>query len=154
MSADVHDLISSVEAKARELAEVVAALNAATHEAHRFRSDRLAENVELVVKCMPGVRARLAEANRPKGPAVTLEFSKRGKAPEIAEFVRRTATLAIIRRGSTEDRFRLKDGFRDGKSGSWYGHWRISAPDLDRIRAMPVGENEVSRALKALEAAK
>lgn len=113
----------------------------------------LREHVEHVT--LGGVRRAVAKAKRPKGPAVTLEFTGRGHLPVVAEVIRRTATQALVLRpdwGSATS-YRLDSGgpVKRG-SADYLGYWRIREADLDTIRAMPVGENAVSRALKAIEA--
>ena len=101
------------------------------------------------------MRRAQANAKRPKGPMVTVEWSEGGTQPRIQEVIRRTATQAVLKHPeylSTES-YRLDDGTPAGRGVNRYlGYWRIRGADLEIVRAMPVGENAVSRALKAIEA--
>jgi hypothetical protein len=103
-----------------------------------------------------GVRRELAQARRPRGPMVTLEWTGGGKASRSVEVVRRTATQVVVvdnPEWTGTSAFRLSDGTPARRStDSWFDVWRIRESDLETIRAMPVGENAVSKALKAIEA--
>lgn len=99
------------------------------------------------------VRVAVAESRRPKGPTVTVEWTGSGPNAVQGEVIRRTETQVIVRRqdwGTTS--YKISDGTPVKRGYSYYlGYWRIRETDLDAIRAMPVGENAVSRALKAIE---
>ncbi len=108
-----------------------------------------------------GVRRALADARRPRGPAVTIEFSSfyaSSRQTQPGEVLRRTATQAVVRRCPdggypVDDYFKLSDG-KPARSGTstFNGYWRIAEADLEIVRAMPVGENAVSKAAEAIEA--
>lgn len=158
----IDSIILAAETKAGELQEAIAVLNAATQEAHGFQSKWLGEEVAKIAPSLAEVRQRVAEALRPKGPMVTLEWvSWHDREPMQAEVARRTEAWVFMSNG---DKYSMKDGEPPGGKAtsstrirgcrSRKDRWRISAADLDRIRAMPLGENEVSRALKAAEAAR
>jgi hypothetical protein len=108
------------------------------------------------------VRRSVAEARRPKGPTVNLEFATRfqhdRKDPQPVEVIRRTATQALVRRNpengyyARDEYYKLDTGWPvKRQSDRFSGNWRIREADLETIRAMPIGENAVSRALKAIE---
>lgn len=98
------------------------------------------------------VRVDVAEARRPKGPAVTVEWTGNNPNSVEAEVIRRTCTQVIVRRqGWGTANYKLSDGTPVKRGYSDYlGFWRIRESDLAKVRAMPEGENEVSRALKAI----
>lgn len=104
---------------------------------------------------LAGVRAAVAEKRRPKGPCVTLEYTGKGQKPVRAEVIRRTATQVVVLRPDwgALSVFKVADGTPvKGGHGHFLGYWRIREADLATIRAMPSGENAVSKALRAIEA--
>lgn len=152
----IDSIISAAEAKARELQEAIEALNAATEEAHGFCvAAGVVQSVEGARAAITGTRKRVAMAKRPKGVAVSLVGTGFNPGPpESGEAVRRTASTVYVRVDSRDKQypFTVDSGWPSGPKAVRCTWLRISAADLDRIRAMPVGENEVSRALKAAEA--
>lgn len=153
----IDSLISAAETKARELQEAIAALNAATQDAHGFGlANGVVRSVEDACAAIASTRKRIAMASRPKGPVVKMVGSGFGDRSEPGEVVRRTPSIVYVRLESVgkQYQFAVKSGYPTGPKAERCTWNRISPADLDRIRAMPVGENEVSRALKAAEAVK
>lgn len=152
---DIESLITAAEAKARELQEAIAALNAATQEAYGFQSEWLKKHTAELLPVIARTRRDVAMAARPKGPPVVLSRTSYPRHEQrIVEAVRRTKTIVHVRTTWMGERtFAVDSGFPYGPKADRCP-WRIMEPCLDRIRAMPVGENDVSRALKAAEAVK
>lgn len=109
------------------------------------------------------VRETIAEMARVKGPTVSLEHvSDRGVEDRgiKAEVIRRTATQVFCRSYGREEVYRLTDGEPVGVVKSHAtrirgfrtvaSRTRIRAADLAIALALPVGRNDVSRALDAL----
>ena len=83
-----------------------------------------------------------------------LRWTGGGKEPRRVEVVRRTATRVLVdanlQHGKQGTWYHLDDGRPVERAHDrWLGQWRITDEGLETIRAMPVGENAVSRALKA-----
>jgi hypothetical protein len=107
-------------------------------------------------------RCALAHHRRPKGPMVILEWVGFGdKSEQVREVVRRTETFVFLRHPyGQEERYSMKDGEPPGGKATHSSRirgfrtgvdrWRIKAEDLPAIMEMPVGENEVSRALRSM----
>lgn len=150
----IDDLIASAETKAMELEAACRAITEVASGELISQNARSAQElggrVHVAIK---NCRIALAQERRPNGPTVVLEWTGRvghGDRTSEVEVIRRTDASVFI--GS--ERYRLKDGEPADRPSlrCLYGHWRIRRADLDAIRAMPPGENEVSRALRAIEA--
>lgn len=160
----IDDLIGEAETKA---AAIYAACCAMAQEAEYAAvvgpADGAAECATRALAALKQCRLKLEHSRRPKGPMVSMEWVGFHANPEERrEVLRRTAAYVVLYDWH-EERFALKDGepvggkkthasrirgFRTGVD-----RWRIRSEDLELIRAMPIGENDVSRALKALEKA-
>ncbi|MGK3995141.1 hypothetical protein [Sorangium sp. So ce1024] len=127
--------------------EAVAAIGACPHDV-RWAQQQTREMT------FSGVRRALAEARRPKGPMVMLEHSREYGGPRAVEVVRRTEKQVIVAEDGyvSKERYKVDTGYPTERGGRFLGVWRIREADLATIRAMPIGENAVSRALKAIEA--
>jgi hypothetical protein len=96
-----------------------------------------------------GIRRVLAEARRPKGPAVRLvTFSyfgnRSGEAP--GEAVRRTEKRVWILVNGRVEQFSAETGAAIEKRQ----RSRIAPEDLPVVAKMPIGKNDVSKALDGL----
>ncbi|XXX79124.1 hypothetical protein WMF30_10160 [Sorangium sp. So ce134] len=155
----LDDAIKAAEEAAQRLREALDALD--DEAVAELGSAPLAATYlkkQVAEMTLGGVRRAAAEARRAKGPSVTLELvgglrSSADRTPLIGEVIQRTKAQVVVRTERGTDYYKLKDGkpARSGTSG-FYGYWRVREADLPAIREMPVGENAVSRALKAIEA--
>lgn len=153
----LDEAIKAAEQAAEKLRDALAALDEEATRAVGYRMLAVGTLHERAAGLsLDGVRRAVAEMRRPKGPTVTLEWSRGGKAPlVVCEVVRRTATqVMLLRPGWREaEAYKLKTGYPVKRGGdAFFGSWRVREADLATIRAMPIGENAVSRALKAIEA--
>jgi hypothetical protein len=152
----IDDAIRAAEEAAQKLREALDVLEREATAELGFAPCSTAKMRERVGDIsLGGLKRELAEARRPRGPMVTLEWTGGGKPSRSVEVVRRTAAQVVVVDnpvwGGTAV-FKLSDGTPARRStDSWFGVWRISEADLEAVRAMPVGENAVSRALKAIE---
>jgi len=169
-AAQPPDLSAHLDAAERAAASTVAALQsalAAVPDDAIWSSLRasLVERIALAGRAGDPTRERalLAEMARPKGPTVSLEHvSDRGVEDRgiKAEVIRRTATQVFCRSYGREEVYRLTDGEPVGVVKSHAtrirgfrttaSRTRIRAADLHLVLALPVGRNDVSRALDAL----
>lgn len=97
------------------------------------------------------LRKTLAEIRRPKGPTVWLRWTGNGDRDLLGrEVIRRTATRVLLGASMTSagEWYDLKHGRRVGRHDAYLGEWRITDESLEQIRAMPVGPNDVSRAVE------
>lgn len=112
---------------------------------------------------LASTKKAVAHHRRPKGRLVALEWvGWDKKAQQQREVIRRTAAFVFLRRDyGDEEQFSLKNGepiggtktrttrIRGYRAGT--DRWRIVESELVALREMPIGENEVSRALREIE---
>jgi hypothetical protein len=154
----LDDAIRTAEEAAQKLREALEVLSQEAAAAGCGLAEAALLQGEASRLSVGGVRRAVAEARRPRGSTVTLEFVGgygEKRAPLVGEVIRRTAAQVVVRHGSSDDYYRLDSG-KPACSGTsyFYGYWRIREADLPALREMPIGENAVSRALKAIEAGK
>ena len=96
------------------------------------------------------IRKTIVEIRRPKGPMVDLVWTDGRKDPVRVEVTRRTKQRVLVGATSTYvgTWYKLADGYTVERERHYAGTWRLSKASLEQIRAMPVGENDVSRAVK------
>lgn len=98
-----------------------------------------------------GLRGVVAEIRRPKGPRVRLRWIDYISQPDVEhEVIRRTDTRVLLRSAhGAASWHRLDNGEEVGarkRFGS--GRWCIREDEIEKIRALPVGPNDVSRAVE------
>lgn len=142
--------------------EALAAYNNALVEAHRALMDvhktLEAEGVPVSVDWhrarlsdagdMAGLLLSVAEHRRPRGPGVRVRWTGHwdlGKE-RGGELLRRTEHQAVVLLCGSEVRFRTTDG----RSVARAERKAIHEEDMRIVRALPVGENAVSKAYTAM----
>lgn len=108
-----------------------------------------------------GLRGVLAEIRRPKGRKVMMEWVARLAEPDAErEVIRRTDTRALLRdpyggmewyQLSTGEQVGAKKSYSSGQIRGYrtnIDRWRIRKDEIEKIRALPVGHNDVSRAVE------
>lgn len=151
ITAKLAEIDALVAALARAYRGLAAAAEADGNDYERIQKQAVADAERFERGATASMRSALAEIRRPKGPMATLRWTgSEPVEPLLVEVIRRTEKRVLLgRRYSSGTWHRISDGREVERRGDrWFGEWVITDESLEQIRAMSVGENAVSRALK------
>lgn len=145
MNEEVERAFARAEAAAKELVEAISDLRVV------LASVGVAIETNLTIEAslrgfLSRARERVFSATRPRGVMVDLEWTGWEKRDGCSvEIIRRTGTQCVSAGG---DRYALATGKTIGR-GRFGGRWCITEASLALVHAMPIGDTDAAKALKA-----